>query len=134
MASKNVPKGLRIWFLIHFIVDMLIAFPLIFQPQWIGNLMGIPLLEPITARLVGAALIGIGGASLFTHSQEDYNLMLSLKIVWSISAIIGLLLSLASGAPQSIWTLVVLFSIFSSIWLYYKRNFLIKSKLCKDNG
>ena len=129
MKEKNtVPKSLRTWFLIHFIVDMIFAIPLIFFPTYVLNLLGFTSTgsELVTARLVGAALIGIGGASFFNYkntskeSKESYNIMLTLKILWSIAAIIALLISALNGAPKSIWLIIITFAIFSGIWQYYK--------------
>jgi hypothetical protein len=81
MALKKIPRGLKIWFIIHFIVDIALAIPLIFFPKIFLGLLGFPIVETLTARLVGAALIGIGGASLFAYNKkiETYNILLTLK-------------------------------------------------------
>ena len=40
---KQVSKSLRVWFKIHFIVDFLVAIPLIFFTKWTLTLFGFPL-------------------------------------------------------------------------------------------
>lgn len=119
---KSVPSSLRIWFKIHFLVDILFAFPLLFFPVWFLNLFGFIIIETLTPRLVGAALIGIGGTSLLLNKKgpETYNTLLSLKILWSISAIIGIILTLLESAQKSLYLFLLIFIIFSSIWIYYK--------------
>ena len=120
--TLQIPKSLRIWFIIHFFIDVIFAIPLIFSPIWILSLFGLPSSEAVMARLVGAALIGIGGASFISYkgTKENYSILLTLKLLWSSTAILGLLLSVFSGAPNSIWLIIVMFTIFFFIWLYYK--------------
>lgn len=115
--AKSVPISLRRWFLIHFVVDMIFGIPLLLYPQFVADLLGIGLVEPVTARLVGAALLGIGGASFFAHKKgrEVYDSLLNLKIIWSVSAIIALLIS-----RPILWPIVVIFGVFSLVWIYYK--------------
>jgi hypothetical protein len=121
---KEVPKSLRVWFAIHFTVDMIFAIPLLFFPSFLLGLFGFNVIgaELVMARLVGAALIGIGGASLFNYhkTKESFDIMLTLKILWSSAAIIGLLISTYLGAPWQTWIITITFALFSGIWWYYK--------------
>ncbi len=124
--KNNIPQSLRNWFLIHFIVDIILGIPLIFFPEIILQLFGLPgtQAESILARLVGAALLGIGGVSFFSYkkSKESFDTLLTMKIIWSTSAILGLLISISVGAPSSLWILVAIFVVFSLAWIYYKRK------------
>ena len=118
----EIPKSLRRWFLIHFIVDVIFAIPLIFFPTSFLGFFDIQA-EVITARLVGAALVGIGGASFFSRNKgkESYDILLTLKILWSGAAIITLAWAITEGAPLIIWSILVVFVIFSGVWWYYKK-------------
>jgi len=122
MKLKEVPQGLRIWFLVHFVADLIFAIPLIFFPDWIFGLFGFTVIEPTTSRLLGAGLIGIGGASLFAYKKgkESFDILLTLKILWSLSAILILLFSIIDGAPKTLWLITAIFTVFSSVWIYYK--------------
>ncbi|MBS3167522.1 hypothetical protein J4216_00150 [Candidatus Woesearchaeota archaeon] len=123
MNSREVPKSLKNWFLAHFIADLIFAIPLFLFPEFTLGLFKITSLDPATTRLVAAALIGIGGASLFSYNKnkESYNILLTLKILWSITAILGLIVSIILGeSPSSLWIVVLIFSIFSITWIYYK--------------
>ncbi len=119
---QNIPTSLQYWFKIHFLVDILFALPLIITPSWILSLFGFTDITPLLARLVGAALATIGVTSLFTKTKEQFEIMLTLKIIWSVTAIIGLLWSLAEGAPASIWGIVMVFVFFSGVWVYYSKS------------
>ncbi len=103
---------------------MIFAVPLIFFPARILGLLGFQTTELIMARLVGAALVGIGGASLFNYNKtiESYKIMLTLKILWSSAAILGLLISAFTGAPIAIWWIITVFAVFDIIWIYYRSH------------
>lgn len=117
-----IPSSLRLWFTIHFLFDILFAIPLIVAPHWILSFFGFMDITPLLARLVGAVLLAIGVTSLFTKTKEQFEIMLTLKIIWSVTAIVGLLWSLAEGAPASMWGIVGLFILFSGVWMYYKKK------------
>ena len=122
--KQNVPSSLRRWFLIHFVVDMLFAIPLIVSPVWFLRLLGFGVVEPFTTRLVGAALVGIGGVSLAAHKAgvETFNALLTLKILWSFSAMLGIILTLMQGGPKVGWFILGMFFVFSVVWVYYKKR------------
>lgn len=124
--SAEVPKSLRVWFMVHFIVDMIFAIPLMVNPVWFLGLFGFNLIDPLTARLVGAALIGIGGESFFMNKKgiESYHVLLTLKILWSVSAVVAIGLSIFQGGPKSEWLFLAIFFVFSIIWIYYKRRLI----------
>ncbi len=120
-----VPKALRTWFVIHFAADILFALPLLLFPSTFLALFGWTTVDPITARLVGAALIGIGGESLLGRNAdlESFRTMLRLKILWSQSAVLGFIISLAQGgAPWGTWLFLAIFVVFSGLWIYYART------------
>ncbi len=118
-----VSKSLRTWFVIHFITDYLFAIPLLIAPNWFLGLFGWPSFDPFSARLVGAALIGIGGASWTERnaSTETFRSMLNLKLLWASAAIIGMSVTmLGGGYPLIGWGIVAIFVTFFFIWLYYR--------------
>ena len=112
-----IPRSLRVWFVIHFVLDMLFAIPLLFFPNVILSFFGLPI-EPVMARLVGAALVGIGGASFLVRNKgaESFDSLLTVKILWSFSAVVGLVLS----GVFALWPFVLVFSFFCCVWSYYK--------------
>jgi hypothetical protein len=121
-ATDGVPGSLRFWFVIHFAVDIVFALPLLLIPDVLMPLLGWRCVDPISSRLVGAALIGIGGASLLerTASAEVFRAMLNLKIIWATSAILGIGLGLLRGGPPVGWALLVIFAAFLALWVHYR--------------
>ena len=120
----NVPNSLRTWFIIHFIVDFIFGIPLVLFPAWTLSLFSFQVGELLTARLVGAALIGIGGVSVLVRNEsaEVFRSLLKLKVIWSISAIVAILLTLYEGAPALTWGIFGIFVMFSGVWWYYWKN------------
>ena len=118
-----VPRSLRIWFVIHFVVNFTFAVPLLIAPVWLLTLFGFTNPDPFTARLVGAALLGIGGESLlgWEGSEDTFRAMLNLKIIWSLAAIGGIILTLIfNGGPLIAYLILMIFAGFSGLWMYYR--------------
>ncbi|MBI4146296.1 hypothetical protein HY489_03085 [Candidatus Woesearchaeota archaeon] len=121
---KKVPQSLRTWFVVHFWADLLFALPLLFAPEWTLVRFGFTTVEPVTARLVGAALVGIGGASLVHRnaSKDAYSAMLTVKTLWSGTASLSLLWAATHNAPKSTWLFLAIFVFFFCVWMYYKHR------------
>ncbi len=120
-CMKCVPAGLRTWFLIHFAADYLVGVPLFLFPEWTLELLRLPA-EPLTARLVAAALLAIGGVSFLKHTKEQYRSLLLLKIIWAGTALIGILLSLREKTSFAGWSILAVFALFLAVWIYYRRK------------
>ncbi len=117
-----VPSSLRVWFVIHFALDLLFAVPLLVAPQLMLAFFGWRTIDPLASRLVGAALMGIGGESFLGRNggAEVYRAMLNLKIIWSLTAAIGIGLSLSAGGPAWGWGVLGIFGAFCILWIYYR--------------
>jgi len=121
-AITEVPKSLRGWFVVHFAVDMIFAIPLLLVPELVLPLLGWPVVDPITSRLVGAALLAIGVASLIERNagRDVFEAMLNLKILWASGAILGIGIGIAVGAPPLAWIFLLVFVAFLGLWVYYR--------------
>ena len=119
-----VSDRLRFWFVVHFVVDMLFAVPLFIAPEWMLTLFGWQNVDPLTSRMVAAALFGIGIESfLGRYAQVDvFRGMLNLKLIWSFGAVLGILNSLiqAGGGPFMGWVVMGIFVAFFFLWAYYR--------------
>ena len=117
-----VPTGLQTWFVIHFVADMLFGIPLLFFPSFLLPYLGWTIYDPLTSRLVGAALMGIGLESLLGRnaSAETFRAMLNLKVIWASSAIFAITAAIFEGAPVIAWAFLGIFVIFWAVWVYYR--------------
>lgn len=123
-AVQSVPYSLRAWFILHFLVDMLFAVPLLFFPAPFLSFLGWGTIDPFAARLVGAALVGIGGMSWWMRNEgrEAYSVMLRLKIVWSGAAMLAIVLSMIEHWSIVELLLFALFAGFFGVWMWFFRN------------
>ena len=46
--------------------------------------------------------------------------MLGLKIIWSMTAVAGLVWSALAGGPMMVWLFAGVFTAFSGVWWYYR--------------
>jgi hypothetical protein len=118
----EIPLTLRRWFVVHFLVDLALALPLLIAPAAFLRALGWAAIDPVTARLVGAALLGIGVQSWLGRNEgpEAFRAMLNLKLVWSASAIVGLVISVGEGAPPFVWGVLSAFIAFFGVWFHYR--------------
>lgn len=121
MSEPEVPATLRRFFVVHFVVDILVAIPLFLAPRAVLSLLGWREIDPAMSRVVAAALFGIGIQSLLGRNEprRTFQAMLSLKIIWSGAACLGILVSLLQGAPPFAWGFLALFVVFSGVWWHY---------------
>jgi hypothetical protein len=126
MNDKNpVSPALRAAFVLHCIIDCIFAIPLFFFPQTFLTLLGWQAIDPVSSRLVAAALFGIGIESFLGRNAgiEAFKGMLNLKIIWSFAAFTGLAWSLAAGDQGKtfwLWILILIFAAFNGMWLYWR--------------
>jgi hypothetical protein len=120
--SREIPRSLRVWFVIHFAIDIIFAIPMLLVPELLLPLLGWSFVDPITSRLVGAALLGIGVESLLGRNANSdvFKAMLNLKILWASGAVFGIGLGLVAGGPPFAWILLVVFAAFLGLWVYYR--------------
>jgi hypothetical protein len=127
VLDLQVPAALRTWFVVHFIADMIFAIPLMIAPRFTLELLGWQSVDLLGARIVAAALFGIGIESYLGRNagQEAFIGMLNLKIIWSLAVIVGGTISMLEGAqgrPPMAWVLIIIFAIFNVLWVYWRRK------------
>ncbi len=126
-TTSSVPAALRTAFVVHFWADIAFAVPLLVAPEALLGLLGWQQVDPIAARLVAAALFGVGIESYRARdaSADQYRTMLDLKVIWSFAALLGVALSLLQGAqgrPLGAWLVLVIFAAFHGLWVYWWRR------------
>jgi hypothetical protein len=119
--KKNIPRSLRTFFVIHFILDFAFAIPLFFFPTEMMQLFGFPETATLFPRMIASALFAIGGVSLLMNSKgtESYLAMLKLKIIWSFTAIISIALTLFAILNVFLISFFLIFLAFFFIWTYF---------------
>lgn len=120
--ETSVPSALKTWFVIHCAADWLFALPLFFAPRLFLGALGWREVDTVSARIVAAALVGIGTQSfLGRHATVDsYRTMLNLKILWSATATAGIVWSCLDGAAPMAWGFAATFLAFNGLWSYWR--------------
>jgi hypothetical protein len=120
--DTGVPSALRRWFVVHFAADLLFALPMFIAPVPFLRLFGWVHVDPIATRLVAAALFGIGIQSLLGRNEDrdTYRAMLTLKVIWSSTATLGIVWSIGQGASPMAWLFAAILGSFSGLWSYYR--------------
>ena len=120
--DKTIPNGLRTWFVIHFVADVLFAIPLLIFPQFLLDIFSWRTYDPVMTRLVGAALMGIGIESYLGRDADihTYRAMLNLKVIWASSALFAIGAGLVQGAASTAWLFFGVFAVFWAVWVYYR--------------
>lgn len=124
-TSPQVPEALRRWFLVHFVLDVVFALPLMIVPQWFLTTLGWEQVDPVATRLVAAALLGIGIESLLSQRAPlgAFGSLLNLKIIWSSAAVLGIAMGIVEGAhgvPWSLWGFLAIFVGFNVLWVWWR--------------
>lgn len=124
-GTIEVPASLRLWFVVHAAVDVAAAVPLLLAPEAILPRLGWAAVDPVSTRLVGAALAGIGVASWRARhaSAAVVRALVGLKLVWSACAILGLAVAIALGAPSAAFALLSIFLVFCGVWSHHAIRF-----------
>ncbi|MBI9097649.1 MAG: hypothetical protein JEY91_04185 [Spirochaetaceae bacterium] len=120
----DVPRSLKMWFVVHFFADILFAIPMFFLPVKFFTALGWEQIDPIATRMVAAALFGIGIESLLSRNAtiDSFKTMLSLKIIWSTAALAGLSWGLIAGVFGNTLvgiSLLGIFILFNILWTYW---------------
>jgi len=127
-VNSEIPSALKRWFIVHFIADTLFAVPLFIAPVFLLDLLGWKSIDPLMARMVAAALFGIGTESLLCIKlgKDAFIAMLNLKIIWSFAAITGFIIGLSQGLFGNTLVgigLLIIFGAFNILWIYWRLYF-----------
>jgi hypothetical protein len=125
--SDEVPRALRRWFVVHGVVAWMFAVPLFLFPEAFLRALGWTVVDPMAARGVASALLGIGTQSLLSRNSTGpvYRELLSLKILWSFTATLGFAWTALSAGPRVGWVFGAIFALFNLLWMYWRRRLRI---------
>jgi drug/metabolite transporter (DMT)-like permease len=121
----DVPLTLRRWFVAHFVVGLVVGLPLLLVPALLLRQLGWTTVDGAAARLVGAALLAIGGQSYLARNAglEVFTALVTLNMLWAYAAIAALLISIGEGAPPAVWALLSAFIALAGVWTHYRIRF-----------
>jgi hypothetical protein len=113
---------LKITFLVHGIVAVVLGVLLLGVPGRFLPVLGWAPVDPIMARLLGAAFLGLAWGDFRgwrALSWSEVNVFVEVQLAFAALASVGLLRHLLSsgGWPAMIWILFGVFVLFAVAWL-----------------
>jgi amino acid transporter len=86
-------------------------------------MMGAPIKEPSTFRLLGAALIAFAASSWFAYREtvwERVKIVVQMEIVWTILGVLATLWGLMfEGLPTADWMNVLILGAFAVAFIFF---------------
>ncbi len=121
----DVPPSLRSWFIVDAVVDALAAAPLLAAPELVLGRLGWACVDPISARLVGAAMLANAAATFAGRAAgvETYRALLRGKLIWCVAGAASMLVAVGAGAPSAAWLFLSMFVAFAGVWLHHTIRF-----------
>jgi hypothetical protein len=125
--EKQIPYGLKITFIVHFVVAVVFGLVFLLIPETFGMMMGAPFKGPSTFRLVGAALLAFAASSWFAYREtlwERVKIVVQMEIVWTILGVLATLYGLIfEGLPAGDWMDVLILGAFAVAFsFFYSRR------------
>ncbi|MHA1931263.1 MAG: hypothetical protein ACW96X_01920 [Promethearchaeota archaeon] len=119
---KELFKGLKIVFLIDFILGLILGIVFLFIPETYCNLVGVVMTDHGVLRLIGAASLALGSSSFLAYRSKDWEkakLLVQMDLIWLISGIVGLVWWLIESGPVAAWWVFGMFVAFLVAFGYF---------------
>jgi len=119
---KELLKGLKIVFLVHFVVGLILGILFLFIPKIYCDLVGAVMTDHGVLRLIGAASLALSGSSFLAYNSKDWEkakLLVLTDLIWLVSAIVGLSWWLIEGGPILAWWVFGMFIVFLVAFVYF---------------
>jgi hypothetical protein len=124
--EKQISSGLKITFLLHFIVGLFFGLVLLLVPEVMGTIGGQPILEPIAYRIVGAAIIGFAASSWWSYREtlwESVRIVVQVEILWPFLFVVVSVYGILTGQlPPADWVNVLIVGGFGIAFVYFYLN------------
>jgi hypothetical protein len=105
--EKQIHSGLKITFLVHFVVGLVFGLMYLFFPKGWGNLVNWPVQEPFIYQVVGAAILGYATSSILAYRETNWEkviIVVRMEIVWTVLGTLAMLWGVIfGGAPAIGW-------------------------------
>ncbi|MGD0550934.1 MAG: hypothetical protein ABSA81_10395 [Candidatus Bathyarchaeia archaeon] len=121
--DEQIPYGLKITFLVHFVVAVVFGAGFLLIPDMLTGMLGARTVEPSTFRLVGAAMLAFAASSWLAYRQpvwEKVKIVVQIEIVWTVLGVLAMLYGLIfEGLPAADWMNVVILGAFAVAFIFF---------------
>jgi hypothetical protein len=116
-------KALRITFLVHAIIALVLGLALLIIPGQFLNFLNWRPNEPLISRLFGAALLALAWGSFRgwqSSERAQVKILIEIEAVFTVLGSIGLLRHLfIAYYPPIVWATLLLLVVFAIAWIYF---------------
>jgi divalent metal cation (Fe/Co/Zn/Cd) transporter len=121
--DEQIPYGLKITFLVHFVVAVVFGAGFLLIPEMLTEMLGARAMEPSTFRLVGAAMLAFAASSWLAYRHpvwEKVKIVVQIEIVWTVLGVLAMLYGLIfEGLPAADWMNVVILGAFAVAFIFF---------------
>jgi len=121
--DEQIPYGLKITFLVHFVMAVVFGAGFLLIPDMLTGMLGARTVEPSTFRLVGAAMLAFAASSWLAYRQpvwEKVKIVVQIEIVWTVLGVLATLYGLIfEGLPAADWMNVVILGAFAVAFIFF---------------
>jgi hypothetical protein len=128
--AGQISKQLKILFLVHFFVSIIIGLVFLLFVESFTALIQWPNVDPVAGRLLGASVLGYSTSSLLAWRETEWmkvKLIVQIEIVWCAIGAIVLLVCVFNpifALPFFTWVFIVLllFFVIVFVWFYFQQE------------
>ena len=123
--EKQILPGLKITFLLHALVALVIGIGLYLIPETVAAWVNWTPVDVTMARFYGAAILALGLSSWFGYRAVHWDhvrIVVEMEIAFTVLGILaGLYEVLFAGAPAFAWVSILIWLIFAAAFTYFYR-------------
>jgi len=125
--NSQISQGLKLTFLIHFIIAIVFGLGFLLIPNAMGRFYGLTIQEPYIYRLLGGAMLGFAVSSWMAYNStewESVRILVFMETIWTVLGAAVMLYALLFAAfPVLGWLNAVIFMVFAAIfgWYFFHR-------------
>ena len=116
-------KALKITFLVHGIVSLILGALMLLIPGRFLTILGWAPIDPIISRLLGAALLALAWSSFRGWRATEWTqvaILVELEAAFCVLACVGLLRHLIIAYyPLIVWLDFAVFAVFAIAWIFF---------------
>lgn len=116
-------KSLKITFLVHAVIAVLVGAPLLIAPGRLLTWIGWAPIDPLISRLFGAALVALAWSSFRAWQavgRDEVVILVEMEAAFAVLGCVGLLRHLLfSRWPATVWVVFAVLAAFAVAWVVH---------------
>ena len=119
----KISSGLKLLFLVHFVVGLLFGLLYLFIPAIVLGLAGMTAPDTLPYRTIGAAVLAFTASSWYCYQAAEWEkvkIVVVAEIVWTVlNVLVGLFAVVFAGAPAGEWINIIIMAGFAAAFIYF---------------